>query len=170
MAVTTPSGTVRRSGDEYTIHFEREYAAPIEDVWSAITTPERVTRWFGELRGTPDVGERLVLVMGDGDEDLATLDVVACDRPRRIELGWLFPREPYTRVVVELRPAGPDRTTVTLDHTGFPADHLPGYGCGWHHYLDAFDAYLAGGAQPAFGEYYPALLDDWRARVAGEAT
>src|SRR5436305_4661986 len=128
MAPTTPGGTVRREGDRYTLHFEREYAGPVEDVWSAITTPDRMARWLGELRGTPAEGEGVVLVFGDGDDDRATLDVVACERPHRIELDWLLPGEPDTRLVVRLRPAGPGRTHVTLDHTGFPAGHLPGYG------------------------------------------
>ena len=45
-------------------------------------------------------------------DERADLDIVACRRPERIELGWLFPGEPYTRLVVELRPVAADRTLV----------------------------------------------------------
>ena len=159
-------GTVVRDGDEYTIHFEREYRGSADEVWSAITTPERAARWLGDLRGTLAAGERVVLQMGEAADERADLDIVECRRPERIELGWLFPGEPYTRVAVELRPMSADRTLVVLDHSGFPKEHIPGYGCGWHHYVDALAAYLAGEAPPAFEDYYPARLDEWRERVA----
>jgi uncharacterized protein YndB with AHSA1/START domain len=159
-------GTVVRDGDEYTIHFEREYRGSTDEVWSAITTPERAVRWLGELRGTLAVGERVVLQMGEAEDERADLDILACQRPDRIELGWLFPGEPYTRVVVELRPVAADRTLVVLDHLGFPKEHIPGYGCGWHHYVDRLAAYLAGEELPAFEDYYPVRLDEWRERVA----
>ena len=34
----------------------RTFAAPIEDVWAAITEPERLARWIGTWTGDPASG------------------------------------------------------------------------------------------------------------------
>jgi hypothetical protein len=70
-------------------------------------------------------------------------------------------------VLVTLATDGPGRTALVLEHT-FPGQEpavLPGYACGWEHYLDALAAHLAGAPLPRWGDYYPARLDGWRALV-----
>jgi uncharacterized protein YndB with AHSA1/START domain len=39
-------GTLERTDDGGYIRFERHLAFPIEDVWAAITTPERLAEWW----------------------------------------------------------------------------------------------------------------------------
>lgn len=56
-------GTLRAEGERAGVRFERRYDAAPEEVWSALTEPERLTRWLAnvaelELR----VGGRFVLV------------------------------------------------------------------------------------------------------------
>jgi uncharacterized protein YndB with AHSA1/START domain len=165
MAVTTGTGVVVRDGDAYALRFDLDYAAPIAEVWSAITTPERAARWLGELRGDPSAGDKVVLVMGDGETDRADLDIIECREPHRIEVGWVFPGEGRTRLTVDLSEIDRDRTRIRMTHTGWTAKQVPGYGCGWHHFVDSLAAYLAGEDLPAFEEYYPAMLDRWRERV-----
>jgi uncharacterized protein YndB with AHSA1/START domain len=166
MSVTTGRGTVERDGESFALRFVREYEAPIADVWSAVATPERAARWIGELRGTPGVGERVDLVMGDTADEVAALEIIECREPHRIMLGWQFPGTPRTSVTVDLAAVGPDRTSVTLRHSGWKRDEIAGYGCGWQHYADALAAHLAGGPLPVFDDYYPALLPYWRGQAA----
>ncbi len=166
MTVTTRSGTVERDGEVYALRFERDYQASIGEVWSAMTDPERTRRWLGELHGHPAMGETMHLVMGESDDERARLDIVECREPHRVEVGWAFPGAPRTRLVVDLSEVAPDRTHVRLWHTGWTAQEIPGYGCGWHHYVDALAAYLAGEKLPVFEDYYPALLDEWKGRTA----
>jgi uncharacterized protein YndB with AHSA1/START domain len=93
---------------------------------------------------------------------------VACERPHRVEVDWTFPGAALTHVLVTLAQADADRTVVVLLHI-FPAvtdpAGLAGYGCGWQHYVDSLAAYLAGEELPAWSDYYPALLEEWRAVV-----
>ncbi|OLB65121.1 MAG: hypothetical protein AUI10_08215 [Actinobacteria bacterium 13_2_20CM_2_72_6] len=162
--MTTPTGEIIRTGQGAALRFEREYAFPPDEVWSALTTPERAGRWLGELSVTGDTAR---LVLGDTPDEIAELRVVACDRPYRIEVLWTFPGAAPTHLLVTLAPAAADRTALVLVHT-FPAlepAHLPGYGCGWQHYLDALGAHLAGAPLPDWADYYPALLEPWRALV-----
>jgi hypothetical protein len=51
---------------------------------------------------------------------------------------------------------------VTLRHTDWKRDEIAGYGCGWHHYVDALSAHLDGLPLPSFDDYYPAFLPHWR--------
>jgi uncharacterized protein YndB with AHSA1/START domain len=43
-----------RAGEPRSVRLRRRYAAAIEDVWDACTSPERIARWFlpvtGDLR------------------------------------------------------------------------------------------------------------------------
>ncbi|SRR6266508_1377855 len=162
----TPSGVIIDTDHGPRLRFERQYPYPANEVWSALTTPERVARWLGELRPS---GDTTRLVMGDGDGEYADLTIVACERPTRIEVGWEFPDEARTHVLVTLVPTGAGHTTVVLEHT-FPVGHAPsglaGYGCGWQHYVDSLGAYLAGDPLPEWADYYPGLLDGWRALVS----
>ncbi len=163
--MTTLPGEIVRVGDESRLRFDRVFRSDIEDVWSAITTPERCRRWLGDPRLTGGKGR---LVMGDGDDEWAALEVRECVPPRLIDTDWAFPDSPPTRLRVTLAEDGPDRTRVIMEHTfpaGFPITRLPGYATGWHHFVDCLDAFLAGEELPDFGDYYPALLDDWRAAV-----
>jgi uncharacterized protein YndB with AHSA1/START domain len=165
MPVPMNTGTVERDGESFAVCFTRAYDAPIADVWSAVTTRERAARWIGTLRGTLAVGEQVELVLGDSADEVAALEIAECREPHRIAVGWQFPGAPRTSLTVDLASLGPDRTSVTLRHTGWKRDEIAGYGCGWHHYVDALAAHLAGVPLPSFDDYYPALLPYWREQV-----
>ncbi len=64
MTVTTPLGRVLRDEDGVRLEFVRTYGNPIDDVWSALTDPDRVARWIGTWTGDPATGT-VDLVMTD---------------------------------------------------------------------------------------------------------
>ncbi|WET76432.1 SRPBCC domain-containing protein [Amycolatopsis sp. QT-25] len=47
------------AGDAYTMELRRRYDAPIEDVWNAITDPERLDRWLKSVTGDFRLGRVL---------------------------------------------------------------------------------------------------------------
>jgi uncharacterized protein YndB with AHSA1/START domain len=136
-------GQLRAEGDRCGVRFERRYDAPPEELWSALTEPERLTRWLAnvaelELR----VGGRFLLVWHeDGQQTDGT--VLDLEPGRVLELGWTYPEEPDSAVRFELRPDG-DGTVLVLDHRGLPPRSIAGYGAGWHSHLDSLDAHLGG--------------------------
>ncbi len=85
----------------------RSYRADAADVWSAITEPDRIRRWFTPLTGDLRVGGSFQL------ENHSTGDILACEPPKllRVTLGG-----PESVVEVRLAPEGADRTTLELDH------------------------------------------------------
>ena len=51
-----PDGRLVHLADRLVLHVDRSFDAPIEDVWAAITEPNRLARWLGTWRGDPTEG------------------------------------------------------------------------------------------------------------------
>ena len=137
-------GQLRTEGDRCGVRFERRYDFSPEEVWSALTEPERLTRWLANVAELDlRAGGRFVLVWHeDGQQTDGT--VLELEPGRVLELGWSYPEEPDSAVRFELRPDGAG-TVLVLDHRGLPPGSIAGYGAGWHSHLDSLEAHLAGG-------------------------
>src|SRR5262245_41040376 len=79
------------------------YDAPLEDVWDAVTSPERLPRWFLPVSGDLVVGGRYQL------EGNAGGTVLACEPPRALSVTWEYGGE-VTWVDVTLSAAGASTT------------------------------------------------------------
>jgi len=62
----------------------RAYETSVEDLWDAITTPERLARWFLPVEGDLVVGGRYQLKGNAGGT------ITRCDRPEALDLTWEF--------------------------------------------------------------------------------
>lgn len=133
------------SGDPgYAAVLTRTYDSAAEDVWEAITSPERLERWFLPVSGTLEKGGKFQL------EGHAGGDILECDRPRRLHLTWLAEGHPAQEVVVTLTADG-DKTTLELEHAGPGAEgdeagprHVLAVGVGWDPALIAIGQLVAG--------------------------
>ena len=151
-------GAIRRTtGDRDTpagygkaVVLEREYDAPIEEVWDALTTPARISRWFLPISGDYRVGGRYQLEGNAGGE------IVACERPSRFKVTWFY-GEPATpaavsEVEVRLSPVAGERTRLELEHVAdVPAEQWPQFvpgavGVGWDGVVMGLGLHLAGGS------------------------
>jgi uncharacterized protein YndB with AHSA1/START domain len=164
--ILTELGKIRIDGPTVAIIFTREYAATPDEIWAALTEPERLSRWFARPIGTLGAGHDVRLQFGDGADEYADLHLRRCEPPHRVEGEWAFPGGPTTTLRLTVAEQPDSVTRVTLEHTGFPPDGTAGTACGWHHKVDALDAYLRGAEQPSFADYYPAMLDRYREAVA----
>src|SRR5688500_3101682 len=62
----------------------RTYDTTVEDLWEAVTTRERLARWFLPLEGDLEVGGRYQLVGNAGGT------ITRCDPPEALDLTWEF--------------------------------------------------------------------------------
>jgi uncharacterized protein YndB with AHSA1/START domain len=86
----------------------RRFDAPVADVWSAITRPNRVDRYF--LPVTVDAGTYAFQGQASGR-------ILACDAPTLLRLEWIPPdRETVDEVSLHLTADGPDATWLELTH------------------------------------------------------
>jgi hypothetical protein len=131
----TDFGTVRRDGSVGVVRFERVYGAAPEELWSAWTTPERLTRWLGaSVSGPIEPGAAVTLAWGDDPDSQVALEIV------------------------ELTPV-PEGTRLVLDHERLPVPMLAGLAAGWHAYLDALAAGDASGWDARWAELLPAYKE-----------
>jgi uncharacterized protein YndB with AHSA1/START domain len=145
----------------------RTYPAPIDDVWDAITNPDRIPRWFLPVSGDLRLGGRYQLEGNAGGE------ITRCDPPRHLALTWEFGDE-HTWVDVRLDEDPAGGTRLRLEHGGHVDagrwdEYGPGaVGVGWDLTLAGLDLYLSTGAAV---EDAPAWMEsaDGKAFVRGSS-
>jgi len=150
-AVQRSVGTAQLgAGEAHVVRLQRTYDSPIEDVWEALTTPERISRWFLPISGDYRVGGRYQLEGNAGGE------ILDCDRPHRIRVSWVMGEMadagPASEVELRLTPAGAGSTTVVLEHIAVVPDEFwdqfgPGaVGVGWEGGVLGLSLHLHGGS------------------------
>jgi uncharacterized protein YndB with AHSA1/START domain len=143
---------------------ERAYDTDREDLWDALTSRERIPRWFLPIEGDLKLGGRYQLKGNAGGT------ITRCEPPRALELTWEFGGG-MSWVTVRLEPEG-QRTQLTLEHIVHASDldtHWarfgPGaVGIGWDLSLFGLGKYLEGGGAPVDHEAAHA----WMASEAGK--
>ena len=157
-------GVLSRDDDRAAVHIERRYATDAADLWSILTEPERVARWFAPVTGDLREGGAYEVAFGDGDVCRGVIE--RCEPPKRLELTWQIGDEPVSRVAAEVHPDGMHALLV-LDHTRIDDEDILQYGPGWQTYLERVDTLLTGEAFRDFGERFDELTPGYR-RAATE--
>lgn len=158
------AGAVVRDADGVRLVFDRVWDAPIRDVWSALTDPDRLARWFGRWSGDPASGVVELTLTGEGEAaapEPVTID--ACHPPHRLAVttGGAGPRWPLD---LTLTARGDDVTALRFVHRLTAQDDVPSTGVGWHYYLDRLDGVLRGvPPTDAWDDYLLALADRYPA-------
>ncbi|GAA1536618.1 SRPBCC domain-containing protein [Kribbella lupini] len=135
--------TITHSTDHtYAVVLRRTYEADIQDVWSAWTTPSRLSRWLGQVTGTREVGGTVHLTMSPPDQDVATVQITTCNAPTALQAHWTWPGEPDSTVDLHLEPAG-STTILTLTHSQVTEQTAVQYGYGWEDFLNRLTNLLA---------------------------
>lgn len=144
------------------VRFVRTYPSSKKDVWDAVTDPDRLSRWLGNVTGALHIGGRYRVDFGDGD--IATGEVVTCREPDRLVVTWEFPDEGTTWVDVELADADTG-TRFVLTHSGLRPSDLAQYGAGWHTFFDHLDATLRGDQPSGWWDGYHERFPRYRNQV-----
>ncbi|NJQ04513.1 SRPBCC family protein [Streptomyces lonarensis] len=138
------------AGDAYTMELRRRYDARVEEVWSAVTDPERLGRWLKPVTGDLRPGGSFTLDGGEHGE------ILRCEPPRLLRVSWLFGPDaddwPGTsEVEVRLSPGPAGDTELELVHAAAVAEPMfPTYGpgaggVGWDLHLLTLARFLADG-------------------------
>lgn len=156
MAVTTPLGQVLRDEGGMRLEFVRTYDSPMTDVWSALTEPDRVSRWFGIWTGDPATGTVELSMSEDEGSTPQTVRVVECQPPTLLVVDLPSPGGIW-RLSVSLSASAGDTTLRFTQRLVEPYD-ASSIGPGWHYYLDRLGAVVAGTPVPdSWDDYYPSL-------------
>lgn len=149
------------------VRMEDRFDADISDVWSALTAPSRLARWYGEVEGDLRLGgEYRSRVFASGWE--GTGRVEACEPPRHLVLTGKDPDEPHEGVTEVTLTADGAQTTLVWEERGMPVDYVVGYGAGIQVHVEDLGAYLAGQGRCDAGARMDELLPLYAALVAGD--
>jgi uncharacterized protein YndB with AHSA1/START domain len=167
----------------YVVRASRVYPTDVDDLWDAISNPERIPRWFLPVSGDLRLGGRYQLQGNAGGE------ITTCEPPRHLAVTWAMGGGAPSWVDVRLS-KHKEGALLVLEHTARVADMPPGMweqfgpgavGVGWDLAINyGLAQHIAsGGAQidPQVGAAWPtteegkmfvkACAEDWaRAAVA----
>jgi uncharacterized protein YndB with AHSA1/START domain len=160
-----PLGEVTTTADALQVVFHRHYNKPIEKVWAAVTTPERLADWLAEAEIEMKVGGRIRFNWNSGAHQMEGR-VVALDPPHTFAWTWMLD-ERETVVRFDLK-ADADGCWLTLTHSGLNPKGGSGSGvrAGWHAHLEGIPEAMEGRKTPwetktareaAVGAAYPKL-------------
>ena len=135
-------GSITAIGDgRGVVRMEDVYDTSADDLWSALTTPDRLARWIGEVSGDLRVGGTFQARFTSGWEGPGRVEI--CCRPERLLVVMMPGTVDETRIEATLAPAG-DRTRLVIEERGIPIEHLPGHGSGWQAHVEDLGAHLDG--------------------------
>src|SRR5215217_1672578 len=87
----------------------RTYDTTVEDLWDALTSKERIPRWFLPVSGDLQLGGRYQF------EGNAGGTITTCDPPRHVAVTWEFGGQ-VSWVDVRLEPTADGRAHLELEH------------------------------------------------------
>jgi uncharacterized protein YndB with AHSA1/START domain len=144
----------------------RLYDTSVDDLWEALTTAERLRRWFLPVEGDLKLGGRYQLKGNAGGT------ITRCDPPEALDLTWEFAGGTSwvnVRLVAEN-----DKARLTLEHIahedGIGKEHFAKFGpgatgVGWDLSLHGLKLHLANPDAPVD----PAAFEAWTSSSEGKA-
>lgn len=134
------------------VRVEDRYDTDIDDLWSAVTDPDRLARWYGKVEGDLRLGGSFTVYLESADlEGICRVDV--CEPPQRLRYTSRETDESAARgngpapfeqtVEATLTPDGA-QTVLTIEVRGLPVDKVEYFGAGWQLHAEHLAAYLTG--------------------------
>jgi uncharacterized protein YndB with AHSA1/START domain len=165
----TTLGSLREADGEGVVRMEARLDTAIDDLWRALTDPDRLARWYGEVEGELSQGAEFRLRIALAGE--RTGRVEACEPPRRVLLSMRDPdprpgQPEQTAIEVRLSPDGA-RTTLVWETRGLPVGLLPAYGAGIQIHVEHLADYLGGRELRNAEERWHELLPPYEAQAVG---
>lgn len=155
-------GSLRAAQGMGVVRVEDRFDTDIEDLWSALTDPDRLARWMGEVAGDLRAGgEFSARFFASGWE--GTGRVEACEPPRRLLLLTMEPGQRHQHYIEATLTADGDQTILVWEERGMPLDQLAAYGAGIQVHLEDLAAHLAGRGRcdpkARWAELFPSYQD-----------
>ena len=164
-------GSLRAKDGKGVVRMEDRYDTDIDDLWSALTEPRRLTRWYGEVEGDLRLGGEFHAHVTGAGERAGRVD--ACEPPRRLLLTMRDPDpqpgQPDETVIEATLAADRGQTILVVEERGLPPDLLAAYGAGVQIHVENLAAHLAGRERGDDEARWDELLPGYRVLAANIA-
>ena len=134
------------------VRIEDRYDTGLDDLWEALTDPDRLARWYGEVEGDLRQGGQFRTYNAANDIE-AMGRVEACEPPRRLRLTSKETDEshrrgqgvpPFDQTIEATLTAEGDRTILVIEVAGMPLDKIAFYGAGWQIHAENLARFVVG--------------------------
>ena len=168
------TGSLRNDDGIGIVHLESRHDTGVDQLWSAISDPGGVARWYGEVEGDLRPGGEFRLHVPVSGW-YGTGRVLECDAPRRLVVRTRetdesyqagVGAEPFDDSITATVGADGGRAVLTLEIRGVPLDKIQFYGAGWQLHVEALVDYLAGRETGTDEGRFDALLPGYQAQAA----
>jgi uncharacterized protein YndB with AHSA1/START domain len=145
-------GSLRSAAGKGAVRIEDRYDCDIDDLWSALTDPGRLARWYGQIEGDLRPGGEFRLYIESAGLE-GTGSVETCEPPRLLRVTTRETDEswrkgngvpPHDEVIEATLTADGAQTILVIDVQGMPLDAVAFYGAGWQIHAENLAAHLAG--------------------------
>ena len=128
------------------VRMEGRFDTGVDDLWGALTEPERLAHWYGEVEGELAQGGEFTVRITVSGKRVGRVE--ACEPPRRLLLRMgdpeARPGQPEQTVIeTQLLPEGA-QTRLVWETRGLPVNLLPAYGAGIQIHVEHLTDYLSG--------------------------
>jgi len=161
-------GSLRSADGKGVVRIEDRFYTDIDDLWSALTDPDRLARWHGKVEGDLRLGGAFRLYL-ESDDWQGTGRVEACEPPQRLlvttresEESWRKGEgaPPFDETIEATLTTDGTQTVLVIEVLGLPLDKIAFYGAGWQIHTENLAVYLAGrergDIEARWGELVPA--------------
>ncbi|WP_067500477.1 SRPBCC family protein [Actinoplanes sp. TFC3] len=160
----TVASRLVEAGEARVATISQVYDTDLEDLWDAVTTAERIPRWFLPISGDLKQGGHYQF------EGNAGGTITRCDAPTSFEATWEYNNE-VSWVTVRLSSEGAGRTRFELEHVAHVSAELweqygpSATGIGWDMGLMGLANYMSSDKRP---ELDPAVAAAWTVSEDGK--
>jgi uncharacterized protein YndB with AHSA1/START domain len=155
-------GSLRSVHGDGVVRMEDRFDTDVDDLWSALTDPDRLAHWFGEVEGELFQGGEFRVRIALAGERRGKVD--ACEPPQRLVLTMRDPDpqpgQPEQTVIEAQLIAEGGQTRLVWEERGMPVKLLPAYGAGIQIHVEHLADYINGRelrtAEDRWNELFPA--------------
>ena len=159
-------GSLRSADGTGVVRIEDRYDTDADDLWSALTDPTRLARWYGTVGGDLRRGGQFNLYV-EAAGLYAVGRVEECEPPRRLKVVTRETAEswqqgdgvaPFDQTHEATLTEDGGQTILVIETRGMPLDKIHFYGVGWQIHAENLASYLAGGERSDAEARWDALL------------
>lgn len=155
-------GCLHSDAGEGVVRMEDRLDTDVDDLWAALTDPDRVARWFGEVEGEISPGGEFRVRIALAGDRIGRVEV--CEPPQRLCLTMRDPDprpgQPKQTVIEARLTAEGAQTRLIWEERGLPVNLLPAYGAGIQVHVEHLADYISGrdlrDADLRWNELFPA--------------
>lgn len=135
-------GTLHADGGTGIVRMSTQFETRIKNLWSALTEPQRLARWYGNFVGEFHVGGTFTAFIPSSGWD-GQGRIEECNAPAHLTVTMWEKVGEEQGLTVDLV-ANDDHTNLVLEKHGIAPDLCWAYGAGWQAHLEDLSAHLAG--------------------------